>query len=74
MDKANLLTTTEAAEFLQLAPITLTKLRSLGKRPNSMPPVPFVRLGSRCVRYIREDLEAYARKHRVGGDHEAAQP
>lgn len=48
-----LLTTEEAANFLGVSMAFLERDRWAGAR------VPFIKVGSRAVRYRREDLEAY---------------
>ncbi len=65
-----LLNTREAATYLGLSAISLTKLRSQGSRDNCLPPIPYVRLGGRAVRYRIADLRAYAEKHIVVPDNE----
>lgn len=49
-----ILTENEAAEFLGLKPITLAMWRC-NKRQN----IPYVKLGSKLVRYRLEDLQAW---------------
>ncbi len=56
-DPGDLLTTEQAASLLQLSPRTLRRWRSEGKGP------PYVRLGSRRVRYRRQAIEAWLREH-----------
>lgn len=53
MSNNQLLTQDEAAALLSLSPITLEKWRGLRKGP------PYVRLGSRTVRYQQEALSAW---------------
>lgn len=60
-----LFTTDEAAKYLSLAPISLIKLRAQGQRVNHLPPIPYVKLGARCIRYRHEDLVRYAQKHLI---------
>jgi excisionase family DNA binding protein len=48
-----ILKTADAARYLNLAESTLEKLRVYGGGPT------FVRLGTRAVRYRREDLDAW---------------
>jgi len=48
-----LLTTTQAANQLAVSPRTMEDWRLRGGGP------PFVKLGSRCVRYRMEDLEQF---------------
>ena len=55
-----LLTTKEAAEYLGLSMAFLERDRWQGAK------VPFVRIGSRTVRYLKEDLEEYVKTRRVG--------
>lgn len=56
--KTHLMTTKEAAAFLDLKPNTLVKWRQRGEGP------PFVRLGAN-VRYAEADLRAYIEGNRV---------
>jgi hypothetical protein len=49
----------EAARLLSLSPGGLRKLTA----PNG--PIPVVRIGRRCVRYCRRDLEAVIEQNRV---------
>lgn len=48
-----LLTTLEAAQYLGISKAFLERDRWAGAR------VPFIKVGSRAVRYRREDLEAF---------------
>ena len=50
---SQLLDTSEAAEFLGLAPTTMEHWRLVRKGP------PFVRVGPRAIRYRRADLEEW---------------
>jgi excisionase family DNA binding protein len=52
----DLLTTQQAAALLQLSPRTLRRWRVEGKGP------PFIRLGSRRVRYRREAVMDWAQR------------
>ena len=61
LGKAGLMNNTEAAEYLGVAPQTLTIWRCV-KRYN----IPFVKVGSR-VRYRKEDLDAWLASRTVGG-------
>jgi len=55
---SNLLTTSEAAEFLGMSPAFLERDRCEG------PTIPFVRVGNHRVRYRLAELEAYIAKRR----------
>lgn len=57
-------TEAEAAEYLNLAPITLRKGRMDGVRQNRCPIPPYVRLG-RAIRYLKSDLDAWLNEYRV---------
>jgi excisionase family DNA binding protein len=64
-----LLTTKEAAPFLGVSEAFLERDRWAGAR------IPFIKIGSRAVRYRLSDLEAYISGNRyaplgVGGGHE----
>ena len=54
----NVLTEREAARFLGVAPRTLNNWRYLDKGPA------YTRIGSRAVRYLPADLDAYRQQHR----------
>jgi hypothetical protein len=54
-----LLTTKQAAEYLCVSMAFLERDRWAGEK------VPFVRVGSRAVRYLRTDLEDFAASRRV---------
>lgn len=54
-----LLTTRQAAQFLGVSMAFLERDRWAGAR------VPYVKIGSRAVRYMRADLEAYVLERRV---------
>lgn len=63
-----LLTTAQAANFLNLSPRTLEDWRLRGFGP------PFRKLSDRLVRYARQDLELFltgARRANTGKDHVA---
>lgn len=70
LDRA--LTETEAAEFLGVSKMTLRTARSLGTRPNRVPPPPYFKIGPRCVRYSLADLHAYRESFRVDPNCEGA--
>jgi excisionase family DNA binding protein len=53
MSESPLLRTPEAADYLTIAGSTLEKLRLYGRGPR------FVRVGTRAIRYRREDLDAW---------------
>jgi len=52
----NLLTTTEAATYLSMSKAFLERDRWAGAR------IPFIKIGSRAVRYRKIDLDAYINK------------
>jgi excisionase family DNA binding protein len=54
-----LLTTTEVAELTGLSPETLAQWRWLKKE------LPFIRLGTKCVRYRQSDVDAWLAKRLV---------
>lgn len=56
-----LLTTKEAAKLLCVSPAFLERDRWAGAR------IPFLKVGSRAVRYRLTDLDAYLSTRRVGG-------
>lgn len=66
------LTEAEAAEFLGVSKMTLRTSRSLGARPGRMKPVPYFKIGARCVRYSFADLNAYRESFRVDPNSEGA--
>ncbi|MEM7430689.1 MAG: helix-turn-helix domain-containing protein [Pseudomonadota bacterium] len=55
----DLLTTKQAAKFLGVSMAFLERDRWAGAT------IPFVKVGSRSVRYLKSDLEDYIREHRV---------
>jgi len=61
-----LISETEAAKLLGLAPITLRKQRCTGQVPGQLIAIPYVKLGDRCVRYSLNDIQAIIRDRRVG--------
>lgn len=66
LGRAGLLNNVEAAEYLGVAPQTLTIWRCV-KRHN----IPFMKVGSR-VKYRQEDLDAWLASRTVGGFGSAA--
>lgn len=58
-----LLTATEAAEYLSLQKQTLDNWRCTGRYPS----LKFLRIGRRMVRYRRTDLDEFLAEHIVGG-------
>ncbi len=56
-----LLTTMQAAKYLGISMAFLERDRWAGAK------VPFVRIGSRTVRYLKSDLEDYIESRRVTG-------
>lgn len=54
----HLFTTKEAAHFLGVSKAFLERDRWAGAR------IPFIKIGSRAVRYSMEDLEAYLKQQR----------
>ena len=61
-DTPEYLTTAEAAKLLRVSTAFLERERY--ERPNEC--IPFVRIGRRCVRYLREDLDRYLAANRHG--------
>ena len=49
----HILTTKQAAEYLNLAPATLEKWRCTGGGPR------FIRYSARCIRYTKNDLDGW---------------
>ena len=60
-----LLTTKEAATFLNVSTAFLERDRWAGKRNGSGPLIPYVRVGNKAVRYRRFDLEAHISKNLI---------
>ena len=56
--QSQLLSTPQAAKFLNVSIAFLERDRWAGAR------IPFVKVGSRAVRYRLDDLEAYISRHR----------
>ena len=61
-----LLTTKEAATFLDVSTAFLERDRWAGKRNGSGPLIPYVRVGNKAIRYRRSDLEAHIMNHLHG--------
>lgn len=66
MINAELLTTAQAATYLCVSKAFLERDRWAGAR------IPFIKVGSRAVRYRREDLENYVENRRWRSTSEAA--
>jgi len=58
LELSSMLTTVQAAAFLNVAKNTMEKWRLIGGGPA------FVRLGRHCIRYLPADLEAFIAKRR----------
>ena len=52
-------TEAEAAHYIGMSRSFLRQARSEGARRNRTPPPPAIRVGSRSIRYLREDLDAW---------------
>ncbi len=63
-----LLTEAQAAQYLALSRSTLRQNRMDGARENRLPPIPFIRLGSRAIRYDINQLNDFILQHRQGGE------
>jgi hypothetical protein len=61
-----LLTTKEAAAFLNVSMAFLERDRCVGPSVGSGSTIPYVRVGSKTVRYRRTDLEAHISKNLIG--------
>jgi len=57
-----LLTLDEAAAFLSVSPRTVYELTSARGRKRREHPLPVVRLNAKCLRFDREELEAWIKK------------
>lgn len=66
MINPELLTTAQAATYLCVSKAFLERDRWAGAR------IPFIKVGSRAVRYRREDLENYVENRRRSSTSEAA--
>jgi sarcosine oxidase delta subunit len=58
LELSSMLTTAQAAAFLNVAKNTMEKWRLIGGGPA------FIKLSRHCVRYLVSDLEAFVAKHR----------
>lgn len=58
-EKKTLLTTAECASLLGVAEVTLYEWRKERKGP------PFLHIGERIVRYVRDDVLAWAKTHQI---------
>ena len=56
----DVLTTEQAAAHLQLSPSTLALWRRMGE-----PGLPFIRCGSRRIRYLKTDLDSFLYQNRI---------
>ena len=61
-----LLTTIEAAALLNVSTAFLERDRCVGPSVGSGSTIPYVRVGSKTVRYRRTDLEAHISKNLIG--------
>ena len=57
-----LLTLDEAAAFLSVSPRTIYEVTSTRGRKRREHPLPVVRLNAKCLRFDREELEAWIKK------------
>ena len=64
-----LLTETEAAQYLGVKPQTLRLWRSTGHIPGRREGPPYVRLGARLIRYAAADLSRWLEQRKSGGEH-----
>jgi len=54
----------DAARYIGMSVSFLKQSRMNGDRENRTPGPPFVKLGRRAVRYLKEDLDAWLEQHR----------
>ena len=57
-----LLTVEEAAAVLKVSPRTIYEMTSCRGRARREHPLPVVRLNAKCLRFRREDIEAWVEK------------
>jgi len=57
-----LLNEAQAAEYLAVSPRTLQAWRFYGRGPR------WIKLSARCVRYAKDDLDAWITEHLTGGE------
>lgn len=62
-----LLTTTDAADYLGYSERSLRKSRSKGQRLSGHPTPTFVRIGTKTIRYKKEDLDQWIEGLEDGG-------
>lgn len=67
-----LYTETELAQLLNLKVTTLRKLRCAGASPLGVGHIPYLRLGRKCVRYRKADIDVYLAAHLVSPEGGAA--
>jgi len=60
-----LLTSAQAAQLLSVSKAFLARDRWAGKHFGHAPLVPFIKIGSRAVRYLLEDVQTHIAKSRV---------
>jgi len=54
----------EAADYIGMSCSFLRQARMNGDRVERTPGPPWIRIGSRAIRYLREDLDAWLERHR----------
>jgi predicted DNA-binding transcriptional regulator AlpA len=57
-------TEAEAAKYIAMSRSFLRQVRMNGDRVGRTPGPPWIRIGSRAVRYLRDDLDAWLERHR----------
>ena len=59
MKQQRALTETQAAEYLSVSRSLLRQSRMNGERENRLSGPPFIKMGSRSIRYLKEDLDTW---------------
>ena len=58
------LTDPQAARYIAMSVSFLKQSRMNGDRENRTPGPPFIKIGKRAIRYLREDLDAWLEQYR----------
>lgn len=67
VSKSPAMTAKQAAEYLSMSAQTLAVDRMTSTQGGTPPLIPYVKIGPKMVRYLRDDLDIFLSKNRVGG-------
>jgi len=65
---SNALTEQQAAQYISFSRSFLRQGRMNGDREGRTPTPPYLKIGSRSVRYLKEDLDNWLEQFRQGGE------